>query len=225
MHGSLGSKLKNELPMVSFTPNELNERYRRRSMHRASRACLPLLLALVISPVADCQVGLDVNQGAIQSTGEGGNSTADTLNALGSAGSSLAGDDGSAVTSSQGALSAMQIIGVLQQSPELQTELKNQLAERLQQQGIQIDANDISDQTLYNQINSNASLRSSITTVLRSRGEISAEELPSLSAGGSGEPASLSLGDGSSQLDAAQDGLGRASTERTPGVEINPNSG
>jgi protein involved in polysaccharide export with SLBB domain len=72
-------------------------------------------------------------------------------------------------------LSSDQIIRALQQNPELVVELKSYVADRLQEQGAQIDANDVSDQMLYNQIATNADLRSNITTFLRARGYISQE--------------------------------------------------
>jgi protein involved in polysaccharide export with SLBB domain len=79
-------------------------------------------------------------------------------------------------------LSAEQITAILQQNPDLVQELKSQLSDRLQQQGVQIDAGDISDQTLYNQIATNAGLRANITTVLRARGYVSDEDLQSAAA-------------------------------------------
>lgn len=82
--------------------------------------------------------------------------------------------------SPQTALSADQIINILQQSPDLVMELKSQLADRMQQQGMQIDPNDISDEMLYNQIAGNAALRASITTVLRARGYVSSDDLQSM---------------------------------------------
>ncbi len=80
------------------------------------------------------------------------------------------------------ALSSDQIINLLQQNPDLADELKSQLADRMQQQGVQIDPNDISDQMLYNQIVTNANLRASITAVLRVRGYISDEDLQTFGA-------------------------------------------
>jgi protein involved in polysaccharide export with SLBB domain len=77
------------------------------------------------------------------------------------------------------ALSADQINNILQQSPDLLEELKSQLADRMQQQGVQMDANDISDQMLYSQIATSADLRASITTVLRARGYVSDEDFQS----------------------------------------------
>lgn len=75
------------------------------------------------------------------------------------------------------ALSSNQIIHVLQQNPDLVVELKSQVANRLQEQGTQIDPNDISDQMLYTQIATNADLRANITTFLRARGYISQDDL------------------------------------------------
>jgi protein involved in polysaccharide export with SLBB domain len=80
-------------------------------------------------------------------------------------------------SSASAALSADQIIRILQQNPELVVELKSQLAERLQEQGTQIDAADISDEMLYGQIQANAGLRANITTFLRARGEVSQGDL------------------------------------------------
>lgn len=75
-------------------------------------------------------------------------------------------------------LSSDQIIRILQQNPDLVVELKSQVADRLQQQGTQVDANDITDQMLYNQIATNAGLRANITTFLRARGYVSSNDLP-----------------------------------------------
>jgi len=75
------------------------------------------------------------------------------------------------------ALSSDQIIHILQQNPDLVVELKSQVANRLQEQGTQIDANDISDQMLYTQIATNADLRANITTFFRARGYISQDDL------------------------------------------------
>jgi protein involved in polysaccharide export with SLBB domain len=80
----------------------------------------------------------------------------------------------------QTALSADQLINLLQESPDLVVELKSELADQMQQQGVQIDPNNISDEMLYTQITSNASLRASITSVLRARGYVSNDDLQSL---------------------------------------------
>ena len=56
-------------------------------------------------------------------------------------------------------------------------ELKSQVADRLQQQGTDVDANNITDQMLYDQIETNADLRTNITTFLRARGYVSSNDL------------------------------------------------
>src|SRR5579859_2016174 len=80
-----------------------------------------------------------------------------------------------------GTLSSDQIISILEQNPDLVVELKSQMADRLQQQGTSIDANDISDEMLYNQIATNADLRATITTFLRARGYVSDDSLTAAS--------------------------------------------
>ncbi len=76
-------------------------------------------------------------------------------------------------------LSSDQIISVLQQNPDLVVELKSQAADRLQEQGKQVDANDISDQMLYEQISNNPSTRASISTFLRAQGYVTDDGLSS----------------------------------------------
>src|ERR1700722_13744652 len=77
-------------------------------------------------------------------------------------------------------LTASQIISILQQKPELVVELKSMVADQLQQQGVQIQADSISDEMLLNQIQTNAQLRASITVWLRARGYVSAAEMDRL---------------------------------------------
>jgi protein involved in polysaccharide export with SLBB domain len=77
----------------------------------------------------------------------------------------------------QGALTALQIFKVLQQDPEAIVELKSLLATELQQLGSQIQADDITDEMLFDQIDSSANLRKHITTFLQARGYISADDL------------------------------------------------
>jgi protein involved in polysaccharide export with SLBB domain len=76
-----------------------------------------------------------------------------------------------------GTLSSDQIIAILQDNPDLLAEFKSQVADQLQQQGAQFDADDISDQTLFNQISTNAPLRANITAVLVARGFVSSDDL------------------------------------------------
>lgn len=114
-------------------------------------------------------------------------------------------------------LSSDQIVRILQQNPDLVEELKSQAADRMQTQGMQVNANDISDQMLYQQIASSASLRASITSFLRAGGYVSDEELQMAGTsgeitGGGASSASLSSsgrdrnGTSISSADAEQDG-------------------
>jgi len=75
------------------------------------------------------------------------------------------------------ALSSDQIIGILRDHPDLMAEFKSELADRFQQQGAQIDGNEISDEMLYNQISASAGLRANITTVLVARGFVDNTDL------------------------------------------------
>jgi protein involved in polysaccharide export with SLBB domain len=94
-------------------------------------------------------------------------------------------------------MSSDQIIQVLQQNPDLLAEVKDQVAQRLQQQGTQIQASDISDEMLYNQISTNAAVRANITTFLQAHGY--APQASSLAGPGevsaTGEMSSLPAGD------------------------------
>jgi protein involved in polysaccharide export with SLBB domain len=107
---------------------------------------------------------------------------------------------GPGITGTRTALSADQIDNILQQSPDLVEELKSQLADRMQQQGMQIDANDISDQMLYSQIATSSELRTNITTVLRARGYVSDDDLQSAGS-------SVTEQDGNNPLSSAQRSL------------------
>jgi protein involved in polysaccharide export with SLBB domain len=93
--------------------------------------------------------------------------------------------------SSQGSLSASQIISILQDKPEVVVELKSFAADQLQQQGIDTNADSITDEMLYSQINSNADLRRNITLWLRGRGYIS-DAAPGRSIAGEDDDSSLS---------------------------------
>jgi protein involved in polysaccharide export with SLBB domain len=106
----------------------------------------------------------------------------------------------------QTALSADQIINILQESPDLVVELKSELADRMQQQGVQVDPNDVSDDMLYSQISSNASLRASITSVLRARGYVSDDDLQSVGSSVSQESTPNLLSSESSSLSRRIDG-------------------
>jgi protein involved in polysaccharide export with SLBB domain len=105
------------------------------------------------------------NSGGLQSNGvEPGNDNRDLL-------------AGAANQSPVGALSSDQIANILEQNPDLLAELRAQLAERMTQQGIPIEADDISDQMIYNQVATNSTLRADITAVLQARGYAASGDL------------------------------------------------
>lgn len=74
-------------------------------------------------------------------------------------------------------LTSGQIIDLLERNPDLAVEIKSLAADRLAQQGAQIDANDISDDMLFNQVATNPALRAAITIFLRARGYITDQDL------------------------------------------------
>jgi protein involved in polysaccharide export with SLBB domain len=118
----------------------------------------------------------------MQSTAQSRADERNSATTTGSVDSEDSGDDGDTSTSSSSftaplTLSSDQIIRILQQNPDLVVELKSQVADRMQEQGTQINANDISDQMLYTQIATNADLRANITTFLRARGYLSQDDL------------------------------------------------
>ncbi len=110
-------------------------------------------------------------------------------------------------------LPADQIIQILQQNPDLLMEVKNQVADYMQQQGTQVSASDITDEMLYNQIQTNASVRANITIFLQSRGYIPQGGLQSTSPGlrqddlSGTQPSLPSSGNTSSTGLSAQTGL------------------
>ncbi|HWH61048.1 MAG TPA: SLBB domain-containing protein [Terriglobales bacterium] len=153
---------------------------------RAGCFAAALILAISVSNVALSAYGQATidptsTQTAAQSqTGDNNVSESATTSAESDDTEEAGRSTGSAGLTSQTALSAEQIINILQESPDLVVELKSELADRLQQQGVQIDPNQISDQELYNQVSSNANLRASITSVLRARGYVSDDDLQSV---------------------------------------------
>ncbi|MEO6965056.1 MAG: polysaccharide biosynthesis/export family protein, partial [Acidobacteriaceae bacterium] len=115
-------------------------------------------------------------------------------------------------------LSSDQIINLLQQNPDLVVELKSQVADRMQEQGKQIDANDISDEMLYDQIATNADLRANITIFLCARGYIFDDDL---------QTAASSVSDGSEEpgLSSAQGALTQPGDTNKPFATLGVNAG
>ena len=114
-------------------------------------------------------------------------------------------------------LSSSQIIDILQQNPDLVLELKSQVADRMQEQGMQIDANEISDEMLYDLIAGNAGLRANITSFLRARGYVTDDDLQTVASGING----VSDETGTAQRVLQQ--TGAISTQRVPAESgLNP---
>lgn len=186
---------------------------------RFATAFILALLAFTVPPSARGQATADPTpaQTAAQSQMEGIDSGLSSL----SGESDDPEDEGRPTTSAnlppQTTLSAEQIINILQESPDLVLELKSELADRMQQQGVQIDPNQISDQELYSQISSNANLRASITSVLRARGYVSDDDLQSVAPSNSAEQTTRLLPSASS-VTLQGDGLARAGLARGTGT-------
>jgi protein involved in polysaccharide export with SLBB domain len=86
----------------------------------------------------------------------------------------------SSVTSSQssnGTLTASQITSIVQARPELIVDIKQVMADYLEQQGNAVQADSITDDMLYKGIASDAGLRAAITIWLRARGYVSDSEV------------------------------------------------
>jgi protein involved in polysaccharide export with SLBB domain len=88
-------------------------------------------------------------------------------------------NNSSSVTSSQssnGTLTGNQIIAIVQARPELIVDIKQVMADYLEQQGNPVQADSITDDMLYKGIASDAGLRAAITIWLRARGYVSDSE-------------------------------------------------
>jgi protein involved in polysaccharide export with SLBB domain len=80
---------------------------------------------------------------------------------------------GSLNLNSNGTLTASQIITIVQARPELMVDLKQVMADYLEQQGTPVQVDSITDDMLYRGIASDAGLRGAITIWLRARGYVS----------------------------------------------------
>ncbi|MEI9979825.1 MAG: SLBB domain-containing protein [Edaphobacter sp.] len=138
---------------------------------------------------AQVSLGPDPTQTPSQQPSTDANTSAAAIAFGGSSSSQDSGNDrGSASTLSNldapvAPLPAGQIIQILQQNPDLLMEVKSQVADYLQQQGTQVNESDITDEMLYNQIQTSASVRANITVFLQSRGYVPQGGLQSMSPG------------------------------------------
>ncbi len=149
-----------------------------------------MLLVVCALLAATARAQQPILPGAPQDSQEPGNQTNTGTNGFGSAGAAgssaanalpsetgVSTGSGIAASIAQVSLSSSQITQILQQNPDLIVELKSQVADRLQEQGVQIDANNISDEMLYALISTDASLRATITSFLSARGYVTQDDL------------------------------------------------
>ena len=176
-----------------------------KKMQRVARLMVVGCCACTFSAAAQLLPGAGSSQG----TTDSGTDRDSSGLATGQQGASVSGRDDLARNGSVqpgAALSADQITTILEQNPELASELKLQIADRLRQQGVDAAAGDVSDDMLYRQIASSADLRASITTVLAARGYVSNDDLISSGLAGNGQ-----VDQGSQQAPASDQGTGSGS--------------
>jgi protein involved in polysaccharide export with SLBB domain len=82
-------------------------------------------------------------------------------------------NEGSAGLNPTGTLTASQIISIVQARPELIVDIKQVMADYLEQQGSPVQVDSITDDMLYRGIGSDAGLRGAISIWLRARGYVS----------------------------------------------------
>jgi len=83
----------------------------------------------------------------------------------------------SATYTSRDSLTAAQIDRLLQEKPEIVIDLKSFVADQLRQQGIDTQADAITDEMLFAEIASNADMRTNVTLWLRSRGYVTEADI------------------------------------------------
>lgn len=151
-----------------------------RVRHNGAGLIVVLLLATLGMHAQSTQSNPDSN--GAQSTGSGsadGASSPDASRTTAGSSSDQNDQEMSAGTTSapNASLTARQIFGILQEKPEVVIELKSQLADQLQQQGVTVDPGTVTDEMLYNAIATDRNVRSKITLYLRVRGYISDTDL------------------------------------------------
>ena len=137
--------------------------------------------------------------------------------------------------SSNGTLTANQIIGIVQERPELIVDIKQVMADYLEQQGSPVQVDSITDDALYRGIASDAGLRAAISVWLRARGYVSESEFDrsdmdprssddvSNNMNASASPLSTPLVSGAAS-DSALNELSRVqNSSNSPGVQGNRN--
>ena len=138
--------------------------------------------------------------------------------ALDSSNGRIADRDGSLLVAEPGRQAmpcSEQIADLLEQNPDVAAELKQQLAEQMEQRGVEVDAADISDQVLNQEISTDATLRASLLTVLRARA-LAGDADGDLN--GSGDIASASLSARAGDADCMEQSVNPLLGGVTPGV-------
>ena len=118
--------------------------------------------------------------GTDATAGSGSAGASDNSSAGSTAGSGLGAGQNSGLgtglgagSNAGGSLTARQIFAVMEEKPEVVIELKTQVADQMQQQGVSIDANAITDEMLDNEIATDPAVRQKVTLFLRARGYVS----------------------------------------------------
>lgn len=144
------------------------------SLPRLSFFTVVMTICLATCPVANAQMQPVLSSGAAGdpvANAEQNSSAPTAASGFGPADSST-GTDRKAQTASP-APGYREIVSVLEQNPDLIVELKSLVAEKMQEQGSQLSADDITDEMLYGQISADANLRAGIVAFLRARGYLS----------------------------------------------------
>jgi hypothetical protein len=135
---------------------------------RTGTVCAAVLLLLWLSVLTP---------GAAQSTSGIPQASEDTQTEGSTAGSSASIVGSTSSNAPQLALPASRIISILEENPEVVIEVKSLSADLLQQKGVALQADSITDEQLYGQVESNSELRTSITYFLRARGYVSEDDI------------------------------------------------
>jgi protein involved in polysaccharide export with SLBB domain len=158
------------------------------------RGALALLLLAGLLGMAGSVLGQISPQGSPASPQSGQSATPDSTTGATTSSSTDTDDNHSSASGVPVTLTASQIFGILQEKPEVVIELKSVLATALQQQGVSVQEDSITDEMLYSQISSSVVVRTDITSFLRARGYISEADLQRFAPpgeGGDDSPVSL----------------------------------
>lgn len=79
--------------------------------------------------------------------------------------------------STPAAMPAAQIIEILRSNPEVMVEVKSVITDALQQQGVSVDADVLTDEAVYTRLETSSRLRLTVTEFLRARGYVSEADI------------------------------------------------